>query len=42
MAILVCGGAVYTGSHINKQLNKEGYETIIWGNLVYVNREIAV
>ena len=30
MAILVCGGAGYIGSHINKQLNKEGYETIVF------------
>ncbi len=35
MAILVCGGAGYIGSHINKQLNKEGYETIVFDNLVY-------
>ena len=39
MAILVCGGAGYIGSHINKQLNKEGYETIIFDNLVYGHRE---
>ena len=39
MAILVCGGAGYIGSHINKQLNKEGYETIVFDNLVYGHRE---
>ena len=35
MAILVCGGAGYIGSHINKRLNKEGYETIVFDNLSY-------
>jgi len=39
MAILVCGGAGYIGSHINKQLNKEGYETIVFDNLIYGHRE---
>lgn len=39
MAILVCGGAGYIGSHVNKQLNKEGYETIVFDNLVYGHRE---
>ncbi|MGN0402829.1 MAG: UDP-glucose 4-epimerase GalE, partial [Acetatifactor sp.] len=39
MAILVCGGAGYIGSHINKQLNKEGYETIVFDNLVYGHKE---
>jgi len=39
MAILVCGGAGYIGSHINKSLNKEGYETIVFDNLVYGHRE---
>lgn len=39
MAVLVCGGAGYIGSHINKQLNKEGYETIVFDNLVYGHRE---
>ena len=39
MAILVCGGAGYIGSHINKQLNREGYETIVFDNLVYGHRE---
>lgn len=33
MAVLVCGGAGYIGSHINKQLHKEGYETIVFDNL---------
>ena len=35
MAILVCGGAGYIGSHVNKQLNMEGYKTIVLDNLVY-------
>ena len=39
MAILICGGAGYIGSHVNKQLNAEGYETIIFDNLVYGHRE---
>ncbi len=39
MAILVCGGAGYIGSHINKQLDAEGYETIVFDNLVYGHRE---
>ncbi len=39
MAILVCGGAGYIGSHINKQLNTEGYETIVFDNLIYGHRE---
>ncbi len=39
MSILVCGGAGYIGSHINKQLHKEGYETIVFDNLVYGHRE---
>lgn len=39
MSILVCGGAGYIGSHINKQLNKEGYHTIVFDNLVYGHRE---
>ncbi len=39
MAILVCGGAGYIGSHVNKELNREGYETIIFDNLVYGHKE---
>lgn len=39
MAILVCGGAGYIGSHTNKQLYKEGYETVVFDNLVYGHRE---
>lgn len=39
MAILVCGGAGYIGSHINKLLNTEGYETVVFDNLIYGHRE---
>ena len=39
MAVLVCGGAGYIGSHINKKLSKEGYETVVFDNLVYGHRE---
>ena len=39
MAILICGGAGYIGSHINKQLSKARYDTIVFDNLVYGHRE---
>lgn len=39
MAVLVCGGAGYIGSHVNKQLYREGYETVVFDNLVYGHRE---
>lgn len=39
MAILICGGAGYIGSHINKMLTKQGYETLVYDNLVYGHRE---
>lgn len=39
MAILVCGGAGYIGSHINKELHKEGYETVVFDSLIYGHRE---
>ena len=39
MAVLIFGGAGYIGSHINKQLYKEGYETIVFDNLIYGHRE---
>lgn len=39
MAILVCGGAGYIGSHVNKQLNLESYDTIVFDNLIYGHRE---
>lgn len=37
--ILVCGGAGYIGSHTNKQLNREGYETVVFDNLIYGHKE---
>jgi len=39
MAVLICGGAGYIGSHINKALNQKGYGTIVFDNLVYGHRE---
>ena len=39
MAILVCGGAGYIGSHINKLLAQTGYETVVLDNLIYGHRE---
>ena len=39
MAILICGGAGYIGSHINKELHKEGYETVVFDNLDYGHNE---
>lgn len=35
MAILICGGAGYIGSHVNKQLHVDGYETVVFDNLIY-------
>jgi UDP-glucose-4-epimerase len=37
--ILVCGGAGYIGSHVNKWLNREGYKTVVFDNLTYGHRE---
>ncbi len=39
MAILVCGGAGYIGSHTNKELNRQGYDTVVFDNLIYGHRE---
>lgn len=39
--ILITGGAGYVGSHANKQLNRSGYETIVFDNLVYGHREFV-
>lgn len=41
MAVLVAGGAGYIGSHVNKELNKKGYETLVYDSLVY-GHEYAV
>lgn len=39
MSVLICGGAGYIGSHINKLLSQKGYETIVYDNLIYGHRE---
>lgn len=37
--ILVVGGAGYIGSHAVKELNRQGYETVTFDNLVYGHRD---
>ena len=37
--ILICGGAGYIGSHTNKLLSQQGYDTVIFDNLVYGHKE---
>lgn len=37
--ILVVGGAGYIGSHVNKQLSKKNFKTIVFDNLVYGHKE---
>jgi len=39
--IFIAGGAGYIGSHTNKMLNKRGYETCVFDNLVYGHREFV-
>jgi len=39
--ILIVGGAGYIGSHVNKELSKRGFETVVFDNLVYGHRELA-
>jgi len=39
MAILICGGAGYIGSHINKRLNQAGYKTVVFDNLISGHRD---
>lgn len=39
MAVLICGGAGYIGSHVNKELNRQGYETVVFDNLIYGHRQ---
>ncbi len=36
--ILIVGGAGYIGSHMNKLLNRSGYRTVVFDNLVYGSR----
>ncbi|HTX61838.1 MAG TPA: NAD-dependent epimerase/dehydratase family protein, partial [Methanobacterium sp.] len=33
--ILIVGGAGYIGAHVNKELNHQGYETIVFDNLSF-------
>lgn len=41
MAILICGGAGYIGSHINKLLSKSGYQTVVFDNLIYGHKDFV-
>lgn len=37
--ILIAGGAGYIGSHVNKELHKRGYDTVVYDNLIYGHKE---
>ncbi len=39
--ILVVGGAGYVGSHVNKELARKKYDTIVFDNLIYGHREFV-
>lgn len=39
--VLVTGGAGYIGSHTNKLLHQQGYDTIVYDNLEYGHRECS-
>ena len=39
--ILIVGGAGYIGAHINKQLNKNGYKTIVFDNLSFGHEDFV-
>ncbi len=39
--ILIVGGAGYIGSHINKELNKEGFKTVVFDNLYSGKKELV-
>ncbi|OPY23344.1 MAG: UDP-galactose-4-epimerase [Methanobacterium sp. PtaU1.Bin242] len=39
--ILIVGGAGYIGSHVNKQLNLQGYETVVFDNLNYGHEDFV-
>jgi UDP-glucose 4-epimerase len=41
MSILICGGAGYIGSHVNKHLNARGFDTTVFDNLSYGHRELV-
>jgi len=40
-SVLVTGGAGYIGSHVNKLLHRQGYDTIVYDNLSYGHRELS-
>lgn len=39
--ILIVGGAGYIGSHTNKLLNKKGYKTLVYDNLIYGHKKFV-
>jgi len=39
--ILITGGAGYVGSHANKLLHQNGYETVVYDNLIHGHREFV-
>ena len=39
--IFIAGGAGYVGSHTNKRLNMQGYQTVVFDNLVYGHRDFV-
>ncbi|MEW6570507.1 MAG: NAD-dependent epimerase/dehydratase family protein, partial [Nitrospirota bacterium] len=39
--ILVVGGAGYIGSHTNKLLNRRGYKTVVFDNLIYGHKKFV-
>ncbi len=39
--ILIVGGAGYIGSHINKELTKQGYKTVVFDNLSSGKKELV-
>lgn len=39
--ILIVGGAGYIGSHLNKEMNEKGYETVVFDNLSYGHEEFV-
>ena len=39
--LFITGGAGYIGSHVNQLLHRQGYETVVFDNLVYGHRSFA-
>lgn len=39
--ILIVGGAGYIGAHINKELNRQGYKTVIFDNLSFGHHDFV-